>query len=376
MAAIPGESLVTDTNEADFSHSMMLGPDHKIREGDAIDYEIVLRNTGSKRPDYVEVRNRVDEPSSMLASSPELSYDVEKRVLYWRGAVDPGEERRFTLSLVTTPKSAGTFVSNQASIVWGTWASRQGSSLWDIKTTYIECSLCEIQTKERTARVLFTVAGIEFGWLELILGYPLLVILFLILTPRLIQWRDKQRFGRSPDVSWGDDDPRGVMVYGMSFAFIACLAVVLFIASLVYEDVRKFSSYEETTCTVVDKKVRWDTGSSGKTKYADPFVSVRYTAKGREVVSAGSLAKGALLSSSGGSAEKTLAQYEPGKAYPCWFDPEDPREFLLTRGLSWGWCLLCLGPLILFLVSARYLLRRLRGPHTLGGTSKNPIHPG
>jgi len=158
------------------------------------------------------------------------------------------------------------------------------------------------------------------------------------------------------------------MVYGMSIAFLACLSIMLFFTSLVFNDIRKFSSYEKTTCTILDKKIKWSTGKT-KGKIYDPLVSVRYDAKGKEIVSADSIAKGMLLSSRERSAEKNLAQYELGKAYPCWFDPEDPQEFLLKRGLSWGWYLLCFGPLILFLISSRYLFRKLCKPDSPGETS-------
>ena len=75
-AATPGDRTAGEADEADFSQSVMIGP-NKIREGDTIDCEIILRNTGSKRPDYVELTIRTGSPSAMLASGPELSYNVE-----------------------------------------------------------------------------------------------------------------------------------------------------------------------------------------------------------------------------------------------------------------------------------------------------------
>ena len=107
-AANQGDKTVPDADEADFGQSVMLGPDHRIPEGETIDYETILRNTGSKRPDYIELWIPVDSTSALLASAPELSYNPEDRVLRWRGMIDPGEERRFTVRLVTIPKSFGT----------------------------------------------------------------------------------------------------------------------------------------------------------------------------------------------------------------------------------------------------------------------------
>ncbi len=159
---------------------------------------------------------------------------------------------------------------------------------------------------------------------------------------------------------------------GMSIAFALSVAVMPFCASIVVKDIRKFTSYEKTTCTILDKTIRQSTGSTGRTKsyIYDPLVSVRYNVKGKEILSAGFLARG---SGRERSAEKRLARYELGRSYPCWFDPEDPSEFVLKRGLSWGWYLLFLGPLILFWISSRYLLRKLRGPDAPSQISNAPI---
>ena len=216
---------------------------------------------------------------------------------------------------------------------------------------------------------------IEIGWLEVaILGYFLFVPLFLITVPRLIRWRERRRVERSPDVSPDNGIGPPIMVYGMSIAFVASIAFMPFFASFVVKDIRKYTSYEKTTCTILDKTMRWrkgSTGSSGKAKtYYDLLVSVRYNVKGREILSARFLARDLGRES---SAEKRLARYDIGKSYPCWFDPEDPREFVLSRGLSWGWYLLFVGPLVLLGISSRYLLRKLRGPNPPSQTSYAPI---
>jgi hypothetical protein len=363
-AATPQDRTVGEADDADFSQSVMLGPDHKIHEGDTIEYEIILRNTGSKRPDYVELWNRVNS-SAMLGSAPELSYDLEKRELHWRGTVEPGEERRFTVRLVTRPESAGTWASAYASVIWGSWVSTH----WDIKRKDVQLDPFEVRSKESNAMILFTVGRIELGWLEVaILGYFLFIPLFLITIPWLIRWRERQRLERSPDVSRNDDMGNRIMVYGMSIAFVASLAFMPFCAYFVVKDIRKFTSYEKTTCTILDKTIR---ESKGKTKsYYDPLVSVRYNIKGKEILSAGFLPRGLGRES---SAEKRLARYDIGKSYPCWFDPEVPREFVLTRSPSWGWYPFFLPPLILFWISSRYLLRKLRGPSAPSQISNEPI---
>jgi hypothetical protein len=141
--------------------------------------------------------------------------------------------------------------------------------------------------------------------------------------------------------------------------------------SEVIDDTRQFVSYEKTTCTILDKKAGWFPGRKG----GHPIIAVRYVAGGRDIISAGSLAKGA--STRGTSAEKKIAIYDYGKSYACWFDPNDPKKFVFKRGdITWGLYLLFLPPLLLVLIASRYFLRKLRGPDTRSETSNAPIHPG
>ncbi|MBN2031805.1 MAG: DUF3592 domain-containing protein [Deltaproteobacteria bacterium] len=339
----------------------------KVRERDSVTYEIVLRNKGRQPSETVELWFDVRSTSAMLAfASQELSYSLEDRMLQWRGRIGPIEERSFVIKLITLPSSSGTIISNPVWAVWG-----ETKKYFDSKT--------EVLPRETTGKILFMLGGVEIGWLEItILGYFLLVPLFLIVVPRLIRWRERRRFEKYPDVSWRDSDSSNIMVYAMCIAFLISLAAMFFFASLILGDIRKFSSYEKTTCTILDKKLISSTGSTGKTKSRiySALVSVRYDAKGKEIISADSITKRAFMSSSERSAGKTLGQYELGKSYPCWFNPEDPPNFLLERSLSWGWYLLCFGPLIIFLIASQYLFRKVRGPDAPGEMYNTPIQSG
>jgi hypothetical protein len=58
-----------------------------------------------------------------------------------------------------------------------------------------------VRSKESKAGILFTVFGIGFGLLEVvILGYLVFAPLFLIVVPWLIRRRERQRFETSPDL--------------------------------------------------------------------------------------------------------------------------------------------------------------------------------
>ena len=333
----------------------------KVRELDILSYEIILRNTGSRRPEYVTLGSDLNAAAAaMLASaSPDMVYN--NRYLRWQGNVEPGEERRFTVKLITLPGSYDNLIISQATINWD-----GGEKNIQVET--------KVQLPEKTSldQFLFIAGGIGFRWLEvLIVAYLLFIPFFLIVVLPLIRRRERQRFEQSPDVSWHDEDPHRIKHKAMSIALLLSLAFMPFFISEVIDDIRRFVSYEKTTCTILDKKAGWLPGSRG----GHPIIAVRYTAGGKEIISAGSLAKGA--STRGTSAEKKIAIYDYGKSYACWFDPNDPKKFVLERGdITWGLYLLFLLPLLLALITSRYFIRRLRGPDTLRETSKVPIHPG
>jgi hypothetical protein len=337
-----------EEGQADFSRSEMLGQVEKIREGDTMDYEIILRNTGSRRPAYVQLANPLSSNAVMLVwASPELAYNADSRILHWQGNVDPGKERRFTVRLITLPGSYCNLVINHADIAWN-----GGDKHLQIETKVV------LPAEVSREQFLFIAGGIGFTWLEImIVGYLLFIPLFLIAVPRLIRGREKQRFEASPTVSRHDKDPGRTTFKAMSIALLLSLAFMPFLMSTVIDDIRRFVSYEKTTCTILDKKAGWLPGSRG----SYPIVAVRYDAGGKEIISAGPLAKGG--STRGTSSEKRIAPYEVGKSYPCWFDPDDLRKFVLKReDIDWRSYLLFLLPLILALISFRYFLKILRRP--------------
>ena len=355
-AEIQKEKTSSRMDEADFSQSVMLGPAQKVHEGDTIDYEIILRNTGSKRPEYIELRNPVDSTSALLASAPELSYNPEDRVLRWRGIIDPGEERRFTVRLVTIPKSTGTWVFTRASIDWGSGNKGLGNEGLAVQT--------EIRPELRPSRFILP-GGIGIEWTEvIILSYLIFALCFLIIGRRIIQPIPTEE----------------IITYVMSGMFLVTLAALLFLSGIVIEDIRMFVSYEKTTCTILDKNTKVSSSGSiravGRTTpkgYLEPLVAVRFIAGGKEIFAAGSLAKSSSVLSDK-SVLRKLAQYDLGKSYPCWFDPEHPRTFVLKRSLSLTWYLIGIVPLFVFLISSRYLIKNfLRRKASNKGLPPPPI---
>lgn len=345
--------------QADFSKSEMVGSAKMVREGDTIEYTLIVRNTGNRNPGWLGVKNPVPSSAMLVSFSPDLTYDENQRELQWSGQVAPGAEHRLKIRLVTIPESAGSFVDN-----WATIYAETGGSTVSFQT--------EVRVKLRPSKFILP-GGIGIGWAEvIILGYLVFVPLFMLTVPRLIRSREKQRYETSPHPRKDDDSSKGNMLYVMSCFFVLLLAFMFFLGFIVLEDIRMFVSYEKTTGTILDKNIKATSSSTfsypspskssqRRNYYYDPMVAVRYLAGGEEVIAAGSIARGSLLSSREKSALKKLARYKLGESYPCWYDPEDPQKVVFSRSLSWGWYLLGIFPMLVFVISAKYLVGRFLG---------------
>ncbi|NCQ29943.1 MAG: hypothetical protein COZ06_21010 [Armatimonadetes bacterium CG_4_10_14_3_um_filter_66_18] len=99
-----------------------------------------------------------------------------------------------------------------------------------------------------------------------------------------------------------------------------------------WKEVRVRTVYRETTCVILNKRLKENSDSDGTT-YAPEF-TFRYTVDGRDYTCTGYDSFGATSSGRQGKL-RVLAEYEIGGAYPCWYDPDDPERAVLVRKVSW-----------------------------------------
>ena len=127
-------------------------------------------------------------------------------------------------------------------------------------------------------------------------------------------------------------------------------------------------SWTETQCTVLSSQVAEVSGSKGSTYKID----IRY-----QYVADGNLRESnrydfRIGSSSGAAGKQAVVnRYPPGARVPCWFDPGDPSEAVLYRGMSLAY-LFGLIPLVFVAIGALLLVwtvRSIRGAAVQGGTA-------
>jgi hypothetical protein len=121
----------------------------------------------------------------------------------------------------------------------------------------------------------------------------------------------------------------------MSLAFLLVgVGFGSFFVAHAWRDVRTFTLWRPTTCTILAKDIR-STGGSGKSKPSyRPDITFRYEVGGKEYRCTG-WDSWALSGAYGGGSykyyERVLDRYQVGRAYPCWYDPSDPSLAVLVR---------------------------------------------
>ena len=332
-----------DATAGPFKRSEFRSSTASLWEGDGIDYTLIIRYDGEAEPVAVSLAFPIPYPTMLVSASPELDFNEDERELRWQGMVWPDRDQVFTFNLVTTPES-----SSSGRIVASAGIYGLGEVHWLQSET-------EIHGKPDVS--LATV-------LKLTLAYLIAGISLSLGIPRLIRWRQESR--RSGVAGEERESSEAILLYGMSFGFFVALVFTQVIGFIAWQDYRRYVVYEQSTCTVLDKRIILEKKSrtAGQTQshdswFNEPQVAVLYRAEGREVIAAGPPQVTSMRSTGEKSALKELARYERGRTYPCWYDPEQPRTFVLARGLSWGWYLLGAGPLLLVFFLGKSLLRRV-----------------
>jgi len=120
-----------------------------------------------------------------------------------------------------------------------------------------------------------------------------------------------------------------------SWAAIAvALGFLAYFALLALGDIRVYTDYRETSCSIVGGTVRL-AASTGKLRspatYA-PIFAMRYEALGETTFSSGYASPTSVSLGVIGPSRQALERYAIGSTHPCWYDPAEPRTVLLERG--------------------------------------------
>ena len=102
-----------------------------------------------------------------------------------------------------------------------------------------------------------------------------------------------------------------------------------------FQDLRVYQVYVEGRCKITAKELLESSDEDGTT-YA-PHFEYQVLTGDDQSYSASGYYRTTVYSSGRRGKEEILARYKVEGTYPCWYNPDDPTQVVLARGLSWGW---------------------------------------
>jgi hypothetical protein len=334
---------------ADFSASTLLGSKSRVTEGEAIDFLVVVRNSGGQPPQALEVVAPVPAAALLAAHDSEFRFDAAGRELRWRGTVGPGHTRRLGFRLLAIPGFAGTVLTESVAV-----QAIPGGTMLHFSTA----------VEAEPARTFPLFGALRITWTGLI------VLGFLIATPlaalaalgviRTIERRHRQA---SPEPAAGIRREHVLVAAGGLMLGLAFLAAF---APAARSDLRIWTAYRAADCTVLDRAVVRPPGA----KRWRPLLAVRYQDDQAQRFAVGFDASSRLRSGARATETRRLLPYRIGQVYPCWYDPAQPRRIVVERRPG-GLYLFALLPLLVLILPAvyglRWLARRAAQPAAAGG---------
>jgi hypothetical protein len=315
-AAVPADA--TESPSAPFAGSRLTMESPQLLRGDLIDLRVHLQNP-TTQPLGLEVEGRISPAAYFVGGSHDVRISnpyrpqLTQEVRWPRLSLPPGAAGELRLRLLTRAEPSGPLdVTIQAV-----------DPIRDLRTNL---SLIRQPDGDHPA-----VTGSELGhgsWAFLGLVAALALVLAVVV--------------------WHYGGPkRRPFLLALVGLFAVSGLLSLFSFKLLLSDARALTAYEETTCTVLDRRIFPETVTvadpgatrSRTTTSYEPRLALRYVASGAERISEG-FAVG--LMSTG-----DLHKFALGRQYPCWYDPTDQRQVVVIRHLSPLWVGLLLLPMVL-----------------------------
>lgn len=152
----------------------------------------------------------------------------------------------------------------------------------------------------------------------------------------------------------------------------ACLAIPLgfwmIFAAMAWRDYRVLTKWTEATATIIGRRDRSQTVTSSRrssggasvstqSEIVSPEFALRYEVAGETIHSTGYDTGSSIRVGGRVRREAEMREWVRGAKIPCWYDPEDPKDVVVRRGLG-GAYVFALIPLPVFWIGLRLLRRK------------------
>lgn len=320
----------------DFSTSTIALDPASPKEGDVVTFLVHVRNSGDEPAPFTEVELELPLEAMFVdmtgLDGVGAKVDPADKVVAATIDLPAGADRQFSVRMVI-PHDAG------------------GRSLVPhLKVRYLHAGVEHygggdpVTIDTRIADTGVVLGGVRFNPASLVL------IGVLLLYPVLRALTGSRKASKGPAL---------MVVIAVGFLSI--------FAAMAWHDWRTISVYRQTTCTVLDTRMRIETTPSAlstprrrsSNTNLEPLLALRHVDNGREVIGTGYTTGSRVQIGRGASTIREYEQFKVGSQVACWFDPDDPTRVMVLPGFG-GAYFFALLPLGLLFAGVWALLPRRR----------------
>jgi hypothetical protein len=297
----------------DFSRSTIALDPAVPKEGDVITFLVHIRNSGDEPAPFTEVELELPLEAMFVdvTGLDGAKVDPADKVIAATLDLPAGADRQFNVRMVVPRDAGGRTLSPKLKVRY----AHRGVEFYGGEPIAIDT---------RVADSGFVLGGIRFNRASL----ALLGVLLLYPVLRLLTGSRK-----------GTQGPVVMIVIAVGFLSI--------FAGMAYDDWRTISAFRQSSCNVLDSRIRIDTSTSSSTSSPtssasrrqttttyEPLLALRYVDNGREVIGTGFSTDSRLDIGGGASTIREYSQFKIGAQVPCWFDPQDAGRVMVLPGFG------------------------------------------
>ena len=267
-----------------------------------------IRNSGDAPAPFTEVEFELPLEAMFVdvAGLDGAKADMDDKVIAATIDLPAGADRQFTVRMVVPRDAGGHTLSPNLKVRYAhAGVEFRGGEPVTIDTRVAETGLA--------------LGGIRFNRPSLVL------IAVLLLYPVLRLLTSSRKSTQGPIV-----------------LIVICVGFLSIFAGMAYDDWRTVSAFRQSSCTILDSRLRSETSTSSTSSPArrqttttyEPLLALRYVDNGREVIGTGYSTGSRLQIGRGSSTIREYEQFKIGAHVPCWFDPDDPSHVVVLPGFG------------------------------------------
>jgi hypothetical protein len=293
----------------DFSRSTIALDPATPKEGDVVTFLVHLRNSGDEPAPFTEVEFELPLEAMFVDATGLDSAKIDPADKVVAATVDlpAGADRQFSVRMVVPHDAGGRSLSPHLKVRY----AHAGVEFYGGEPVTIDT---------RVANTGVALGGVRFN------PASIAVLCVLLLYPVLRVLTGSRKESKGP-----------VLMIVIAVGFLSIFA------GMAWHDWRTVSEFPQSTCTILDSRLRSETSPSStsstpgrrqNTTTYEPLLAMRYADNGREVIGTGYSTGSRLQIGLGSSTISEYERFKIGAQVPCWFDPDDPTRIMVLPGFG------------------------------------------